>query len=73
MAVAQIDCVLGDPTANAQRCAAAITEAAAADGTLVVLLALAGADIVAQPVNWPTEARLLADHFVRVRGGGRAG
>jgi predicted amidohydrolase len=31
------------------------------------LLALAGADIVAQPVNWPVEARMLPEHFARVR------
>jgi 5-aminopentanamidase len=31
------------------------------------LLALAGAELVAQPSNWPPQAVLLADHFVRVR------
>jgi predicted amidohydrolase len=30
-------------------------------------LALAGADIVALPTNWPEQSRLLATHFTRVR------
>lgn len=30
-------------------------------------LALAGADVIAQPSNWPPEARMLADHFAPVR------
>jgi predicted amidohydrolase len=30
-------------------------------------LALAGADIIAQPSTWPTEAAMLAEHFVPVR------
>ncbi len=31
------------------------------------VLALAGADIIVQPSNWPPEARMLAEHFGRVR------
>lgn len=31
------------------------------------LLALAGAELIVQPSNWPPEAVMLADHFVRVR------
>jgi predicted amidohydrolase len=30
-------------------------------------LALAGADIIALPTNWPVQASILADHFARVR------
>jgi predicted amidohydrolase len=30
-------------------------------------LALAGADIIALPTNWPLQASILADHFTRVR------
>lgn len=30
-------------------------------------LALAGADVIALPTNWPVQASILADHFARVR------
>jgi len=30
-------------------------------------LALAGADLIALPTNWPVQANILADHFTRVR------
>ena len=68
VAVCQLSLAVGDPGANLAAAAGAVESAAAAGAGLDLELpewvrraALAGADLIAAPVNWPAAPRPPAD------------